>query len=229
MKFDSIKTKRWLHILSAIFIVSAATAIIGHGCGKIGDSSSTGSSSSASGDVAFDPVTDFDPLINTRTVSTVYASQVLSNFVSCTQIGVESATTRGVWETSKGSLSDFGFATQISPAMMMAIASVAGEVCNDLITQEKALAPNQRNVFNTFDFSATPSRLPNAGDLDEASLRLSLLCWARPQNDILEDQKIIIEEIQSALAGVPVSSREVTNAALMLCTGMLSSLSAIEL
>lgn len=224
-----IRPNKMKMVVSAIIVsLGLATLFVGHGCGKVGESAtSMGSSSNSINGVVFDPPTDIDPLADTRTVSTVYAKNVLDNFVSCTGIGVESATTKGIWDSRKGSLSDFGYATNISAPMMMAITSVAGEVCNDLITQEKAMAANSRNIFNSFDLSANPSRMPASVDIGDAASRLAISCW---QRNIAADEKQMIEDDVSSMAsGVPTSAKEVYNAAIATCTAMLSSLSAIEM
>lgn len=217
--------KRMTRIYATIFALGVATALIGHGCGKLGDGGNSNYHSSSS--IPFDEPEDFVPFPNTQTVSTVYAKNVLDNFVSCTGIGTESATTRGIWDSRKGSLSDFGYATHISAPMMMAITSVAGEICADLIAIERQLPAAQRNIFNSFDLSNAPTRLPNAADLNDASARLALSCWQR--NVDTEERAMVSTDVGAAIMGAPLNQTQVSNAALMVCTSMLSSLSAIEM
>ncbi len=219
-----IINRRKIQVFAAILAVTAASAIFGHGCSGIGQSSKSNSGANSLG---ADVPSDFVPIPNQRTVSTVYAKQILDNNVSCTGIGSESTQTRSVWTERRGSLSEYGYATHITAPKLMAIASVAGEVCNDLIRAERARGSQDRNIFTSFDLSATPGRLPASSDISDAASRLALACW---QRNVREDEIRIIESnVMEAMSGAMVNARQVENAALLLCTGMLSSLSAIEI
>ncbi|MCB0422800.1 MAG: hypothetical protein KDD61_17500, partial [Bdellovibrionales bacterium] len=123
----SNKIKKYLSIISLITVLAATSSIFGNGCQGPGDvaGNSAGLNSEA---------TDggFDAIPGERTASTVYANQILSNMVSCAGIGAESVQTRQEWEDRKGTLSEDGFATNLTAPMLMGVTAIAGEVCNDL-------------------------------------------------------------------------------------------------
>ena len=101
---------------------------------------------------------------------------------------------------------------------MMAITSIAGEICNDLINQE--ISVGQR-LFTGFDMAA--SALPNNSQLSDAITRLSLSCWQR--NESSGERQALLGLVNSSVGATEVNGSR--KAALMICTSMLSSLSAL--
>lgn len=201
-------------ILSTFFIV----VVFGNGCsdgGFKGDDISSGVIASATCKSA----TQIDVIPGTKTVSFVNSGQVLNHLASCIGLAVPSDTTRSVYDEKRGSISTYGAANTITPPMMMAIASLAGEICSDLIDQENASVT--KRIFPGFDFSAT--NLPTDAQLSTAISNIALSCWQT--NETAEERTILINSIlQSVTAGEANATRK---AALMMCTSMLSSVNAL--
>ena len=102
--------------------------------------------------------------------------------------------------------------------MMMAITSIAGEVCNDLINQE--LASGGR-IFQGIDLAG--NSLPGNSLLSESVTRLSLSCWQRYETDL--ERQSLIEMINSTVSNN--ETQPARKSALLICTAMLSSLDAL--
>lgn len=210
-------------VLASLLVV---TLLIGHGCSEFA-AISGGSSDSASMGTSGGTGSGggFTPFPNATTVSLIYNKQMLDNLVVCTGIGTPSVASVDEWERRQSSFSEYGYATDVTAPMLMAIAAVSGEVCNDLLNIETALAADNRRIFNSINFSAGPSALSSA-QVADATRRLARSCWAR--DEVPAELTIIQEEVNAAMAGVNVNDAQQTrNLALMMCTGILASLSGI--
>src|SRR5690606_22643482 len=97
----------------------------------------------------------------------------------------------------KGSLSEYGYATQVTAPMLMAATAVAGEVCNKLIAVESAQAAGQRRIFNSINFSADPVQVTNQ-ELREVTRRIARSCWLRNESD--EEFEIIDSNFHEAFS-----------------------------
>jgi hypothetical protein len=150
-------------------------------------------------------------------VSTVYAKQFLDNMVSCTGLGIESARTRGEWNNRRGSLSEFGYATDVTPPMLMSIAAVAGEVCSDLIVKESAPGATPI-IFDNFNLKGMTS----ANEVEGSIQRIALSCWHRRASD---SEVSLVRDMVADTA----QNMNGEQAALLLCTTMLSSYKSIEM
>jgi hypothetical protein len=158
----------------------------------------------------------YEILPTRRTVSIAYGKQMLDSMVSCTGIGKPSVRTKDEWNRRNQSLSEYGGMADVSGAMMMAIAGVAAEVCEDLVTREIAMAPTERGIFGGTNLAGTSLSL---SEMNSTADLLGLACWQRmPTND----ERVAITNSVGALN---LNSRM---GALSLCTAMLSSLAAVE-
>lgn len=206
-----------MSLLGTLGLIAVVTAIFGHGCGDIGKIDGSGSQA-----MYMESDEEFDLIPGARTVGTVYAKQVLDNMLACTGLTAESPRTREEYQNRIGSLSEFGYATHVTPPMAMALVALAGEVCNDLIEIESRLDWTQRNIFPSFNFAA--GSVADA-DVRDASARMSLACWQRNQDS--EEAQIVLDTLRTVRAAN--SAEAVRKTALSLCTGMLASLEAIEI
>ena len=223
------RMNRWLKKVGLLVGVAAVTALIGHGCSKF--SSSGGSGSDMGSTMGTTNGTGagggFQPMANTLTVSLIYNKQLLDNMVTCTGIGTPSVQTVDEWQGRQSSFSEYGYATDVTAPMLMAITAVAGEVCNDLLDKEENLSADQRRIYNSVNFAAGVSALNSTVTADMVR-RMARACWARNENP--DELQIVQDELATALAGVNATDPVQThNAALMVCTAMLSSLSGITL
>lgn len=213
---------KMLVILSGLSVV---VVTLGYACSPVGTSVNGGSSFLSSSCSVKDPELEVIP--GERTVSLVYGRQVLDNMVSCLGIGSASARTYEEWERRSNSLSEYGYATQVTAPMMMAIAAVAGEACEDLMQREIAQVPVDRSFFNEINFAQGTQSL-SASILEPAIIRLAKSCWQRFPDEAEID--LILDEVDAAQSGTSgADPSQAKKVALLICTGVLSSLSAIEM
>lgn len=223
--------KKKMKLFSMIGAIGAAMVFIGHGCSEFSGRNSSGSGGSGS---ATNDNQDFEIIPGERTVSTVYAKQVLDNMTSCSGIGTPSVATIQEWTQRLGTISEYGYATSVSGPMMMGIVAIAGEICNDLISLETPKADSARIIFDGVDFTRGPSSVSN-GTLRLVITRLARSCWQReddsnpgPEGQTSETDLIINGFNDIVAEGSGDTPAQTRNSMLAVCTGMLSSLSAVE-
>ncbi len=210
--------------------LSALTILIGHGCSKMSANNNSASSSGGaplgtSGGTGAG--SGFTPVPGAATVSLIYNKQIMDNMVGCTGIGSPSAATLAEWSNRQSSFSEYGYATDVTAPMLMAITALSGEICNDLLSAEAPLPQASRRIFNSVDFTAGPGSF-QAAQVADVARRIARSCWAR--NEEVDELGIINEEATAALSGVSMTdSQQTKNLSLMVCTGMLASLSGITL
>jgi hypothetical protein len=203
----------------------AGTVVFGQGCGQFKSPGVVDQSSQSSSAVAGGLPKDFEAKPNTLTVSMTYSRQTLASMISCTGVKTSDATIDAEFARRKGSMSEYGYATQVTGPMLMAGTAVAGEVCNKLVANEAALAADQRRIFNRVDFTRGPASIAST-DLRDVTRRLARSCWSRNETDdeFLTIESSLQESFTSSSTGTATKAEM-----LMLCTGMLSSLSGLEM
>lgn len=211
------KIIRGITLFLIMFVPATSLFTAYQGCG--GKMSSTVASSLAicqptGSNAAIDK--NYEVIPGEQTVSIAYGRQVLDSMVSCTGLGTASARATTEWESRNQSLSEYGSATEISGAMMMAVAAVAGEVCRDLVDKEKLLASNQRGIFVNADLAKTGPL--TATEIESGLEMLALSCWQRPTT--AEEKFEVVNSVLGLTANADLG-------ALSLCTAALSSLAAI--
>lgn len=215
--------------VSILVSLAAATLLIGHGCSQFAGNSGGSSSSSVPTGTAGTGGggTGFTPIPNALTVSLVYNKQILDNYVACSGIGRPSVATTSEWQRRQDSFAEYGYATDITAPMLMAITALTGEICNDLLNIETTQPAASRRIFNAIDFAAGPSAI-SGSIMGETVRRLSRACWAR--DEFPEELNIITADLNQSLTGLNLNDpAETRKTALLLCTGMLSSLSGYTL
>ncbi len=206
-----------IKLFLVLFATGVATVTIGHGCtpgGILGEDSS----------VATVQETENGIKPNQKTVSLVQSNQIVDHYVSCLGTGKASDQTMAVFNAKAGAISEFGNVDTITAPMMMALSSIAGEFCSDLINQESALAINSRRIFSGINFPA--ASLPSDAMMTDAMRRLARSCWGRNESD--SEKQTLMSAISSAF---PSGTANLTgrNAMLFMCTSMLSSVDALTL
>jgi hypothetical protein len=204
-------------------------AFMGNACSKdfvpIDQSSFTNEAAMVGSGATVAP-NDFAIIPGAKTVSVVYSSQILDQMTNCLGVIKPSEITRQMYDDKKGAISVYGSPTTITSPMLMAITSIAGEVCNDLIDQEQLDA--DRKVFLGFELSKTTSTAPDSSMLSDAAKRLVLSCWNRqPTSDELTK---LIDLGNAGIASSSTASGDATagrKAALLMCTAVISSLDAL--
>jgi hypothetical protein len=204
---------QWISTVTVICGVLLGVVILGNGCSNnyksINDAPTVATSAADnSGDVV---------IPGTKTAVLVDANQVLSHLSACSGVATPSDQTVQMYENKKASISSSGSANTITAPMMMAIANISGEVCNDLINQEIAMGPR---IFMNVNF--TSNAVPSSSVLNDVIARLSLSCWQRQPTS--SELSLLLGMTSSIVASEPMASRK---ASLMLCTSVLTSLDAL--
>ncbi len=215
------KKKNLFWIISFVQAVLLSVILFSNGCGGsfvVGSKSSDSGGVSSSSSTAASNPNDIVVIPGAKTASVISANQILDHLTACAGVKNPSDTTLSVYQQKKGAISVYGAANTITSPMMMAVVSVAGEVCNDLISQEK-LGPAR--IFQSMDLQA--SALPSDGVMGDSIAKLALSCWGR-REETGEKQKIL-DMITSSVGATEAQSG--SKAALMMCTSMLSSLDAL--
>lgn len=108
--------------------------------------------------------------------------------------------------------------------MMIAVTSLAGIVCDGLITKEAAMMSGQRTFYNSIDFTKGPSLVSDTAYADMVS-RFSNHMWGR---DLDQDEQAIyagyLSEFRTNLSATDVNLASQTKVlALSVCTSALST------
>ena len=157
-----------------------------------------------------------------ETFSVVNQGQVLKSMVSCTGLQQASQNTQNVYKNSKNSFSLEGAAASVNAPMWMAITSLAGEVCRDLVSQESAQESANRKIFTHVDFSGNPTSLEDS-TVAQIVRKMARACWGR------NETKGELDTVLGNFRGTFSSGDNIRSATMFLCTGVLSSLSANQM
>lgn len=215
------KYKVKFFLLLSIVTAAGILAGVGNGCSR----SQSESANSLVEEVAPAPTSgsttsdsDIPVIPGARTVSLVYSKQVVDQLTSCSGLAVPSEKTVAMYEQKKGSISTYGTANTVTAPMMMAVASIAGEICNDLIEQENKLGGR---LFAGFNMAA--NALPSSAQLSDSISKLAVSCWQR--NESSSERQLLLDMVSTSVGtGEMQATRK---AALLVCTSMLSSLDAL--
>lgn len=214
-----------LRIAGVVSVAGFIVVFIGNGCGQ-GFETHTLTTNTSAGQTtgsnltgsATNPENDYPVIPGAKTVSTVYSTQVLNHLTACVGVTKPSDPTVQMYEQKKGAISTSGSAGTMTAPMMMAIASIAGEVCDDLIDQE---VQSGMRIFQGVNMSA--NTLPSSNVLGDIVVRMALSCWQR--NETSSERQKIVDMVQTSVGmSEPGAARK---ASLMVCTAVLASLDSI--
>lgn len=212
-------------IVTTVTITLGILIGVGNGCGRLSSGDYSASSTSTPTQPADSSTTttgsgsDITVIPGARTVSMVYSKQVLDQLSACSGLALPSEKTLTMYEQKKGAISTYGTANTVTSPMMMAVTSIAGEICNDLIDQEVVSA--QPRLFSGFNMAANV--LPNNSELSDTISKLAVSCWQRNENS--SERQLLLDMVSSSVGvNEALAARK---SALLLCTSMLSSLDAL--
>ncbi len=169
---------------------------------------------------------DLKIVAGARTVAVLHSGQVLQNMMSITGVDVPSTATVAMYDLKKTTFSENGRANSMNAPIVMALASVGGEVCSDLIVQEKAKAAADRRIYSQVNFGSGPANFSNAGRADSIR-RLARSFWGRNETDA--ELQILQSALAEAVSAGGTAARDTENVALYLCSAMIASLDAFTL
>ena len=208
-------------VIVALGTVTGMVFLLGQGCSGqfasvTGDSSSSSTSSDAGAGAPTGPV--YNP--NTQTLALVYGKQILDHYDSCIGSGTPTDRTLQMYSSKQGTVSANGNVSTLNGPMLMAATSIAGEICEDLILQEKTTP----RIFIGFDFASMT--LPTTGNLQDAIRRIARSCWSR--NEDTTESQLLMNAVSSSF-GTASEANKTHDAALFMCTTMLGSLDSLVL
>lgn len=213
------KMKRLIRAFQTAIVLVCAVVVFGNGCAEGGfypqGSEDVVSNLSAS---CKDP-NEIEVIPGAKTASLVGTTNIVHHYSACTGLETISQLTQGVYEDKKSSIGTYGAVTSITAPYLMAVHSIAGEVCNDVIDQEIA---SGARIFAGWNLAA--NTVPSDSQLADAATNLSLSCWQDYEISAEEKSIIINSIVQSVGSGEAGASRK---SAVMLCTSMLASLNAL--
>jgi hypothetical protein len=140
------------------------------------------------------------------------------------QADAMTGTEKSEYDLRAASLAGESNVVGINAPMMVGTTSLAGEVCNGLLTKEKALAPAMRKFFAGVDFTKAVSG--NSPDAYSASAEA--MAQAFYNRDLTQDEQQILtgfytQFIKDLPAANAAQAAQTSNLYLSLCSAMLSS------
>lgn len=216
---NQIKVKRLVRAFQTAVVLVCALVVFGNGCAEGGFYPKGSENLAATLESSCKDPNEIEVIPGAKTASLVGTTNIVQHYAACTGLENVSQLTQGVYEDKKSSIGTYGAVTSITAPYLMAVHSIAGEVCNDVIDQE--IAKGNR-IFSGWNL--TSNSLPSDGQLADAATNLSLSCWQDYEISQEEKSIIINSIVQSVAVGEAGASRK---AAVILCTSMLASLNAL--
>ena len=166
---------------------------------------------------------------DTHPVTLAYSENSLISMQQQTGVAMPSARTLTAANSAKAKIAEVGTVTALNAPAYMAVTNLAGEICLDLVTEEKAKTPDTRRIFNQIDFAAAPAAQTVAAKKDLIR-RMSRNFWAR--NESAAEQTVLLSSIDAAAAdarrtGVS-DAVDTEDMMVFACTGMLASIDSIK-
>ncbi|MFS4460494.1 hypothetical protein [Bdellovibrio sp. HCB2-146] len=211
-------TLRWLPILALLAVGFNNCAPSGGGDSGSVDSASVGQ-----------PAPEVDSEKLGIPIALLSAEQTLQSMLSVTNTSTASAATLTEYNDRYGALAAGNDLSMANGPLMIGATSLAGEVCNNMITQEKAAATASRNFYGSVNFAAGIS------SLDDLAFRSSIRGMARSfwgRNETMEEYTLLLQYKNDFSAALAANARtqaaSTSNVLLALCAAMLSSLDSIS-
>jgi hypothetical protein len=164
---------------------------------------------------------------DTKPVTVAYSETTLPSMQLQTGIQTPSTRTLQANTLAKTKFTETGKVDTLNAPGLMAVTNLAGEVCLDLITEEKAKAASARRFFNQVDFTKAPAVLTAANKSDLVR-RMSRNFFGR--NETVAEKTLILSSLDAAISdarrtGVS-DATDTEDTMIYVCTAMLSSLDA---
>lgn len=195
----------------AALLVFAST-----GCGP-GMLQTTDKQSYAIGDNGMHEVMDAKPVTITD------SENMLPKLLSLAGIRNPSSATRDAGNRHAPKVSETGKADTVTAPMMIGITTVAGEVCRDLVSQERGQQASERRMFPMIDFTKGHTKITDAAKEDSIR-RMARSFWGR--NETAQEMVLIKTHLSEAYSGITDNGTQTENAMMFTCAAMLASLDA---
>ena len=160
------------------------------------------------------------PVVATGPAKVTDSEKLLPSLVSVVGVGRPSSRTLTAYRNERARVSETGDAESVNAPMWLAVTNVAGEVCWDLIAQEKPIPAAQRRIFSLIDFTKGPKEIADAATSDVVR-RLARSAWARNETD---EERTLIASAVKASFGSSAAAAETDRAMLFTCTSVLAAM-----
>lgn len=162
-------------------------------------------------------------------VALLSAEQTLASMMRVTNQTTTSTTLATEYRNRYGALAAGNDLNLVNSPLMLGSTSLAGEVCNSLLAQEKSLTDTTRVFFNGINFAAGVSTLSDAA-FNGAIRGMARSFWGRHETaEELGLLQLYKTEFSDALSDtVRTQAASTSNLMLGTCAAMLSSLDAIS-
>jgi len=169
--------KKVISLFIVILSFSSVLVVVGNGCSQsvtnISGELTQGSQSTMSLVDSVAESTDIQVIPGASTISVVNTKQVVEQLSSCVGLETVSESTLAMYEQKKGAVSITGVANTITAPMTLAVLSIAGEVCNDLINKEST----QTKFFTNWNLAS--NTLPSDSVVTDSITKFALSCWQK--------------------------------------------------
>lgn len=163
----------------------------------------------------------------TKTAGIPILSQAYSSLTASLQVATPSAASKTEFEKQLGNLSDTGRANTIGASFAVAYETLGAQLCLDRIAVELP-AGAQKDLFGPLNLAAAPANNVNDANLSTVINRLARALWQRNETDA--ERTILLTAVNSSMADDAANNaNKVQEAALFLCTAMLSSSAGMQL
>lgn len=201
-------------------LLTASLALVNHACTGQLEAPSTATEMPSSAPY-IDTGDSIVPVVATTTSKIASSEEILPSMAALVGLKLPSEGTYSAFNNAyRPLLSEDGAADSVNPPMMMSVLNLSGYVCNDLISQEKALASADRQFFIDWDFKkGTATLSPNV--ISASVHKLARSAWSRNETP---DENKLISDAALSITGTKVN--DTIGAAIMICTSVLASLDA---
>lgn len=160
------------------------------------------------------------PVQDTKVVGVVNSENLLITMQNETGVkNLKTASIKNMITAQIGKVPDKGSAESVTAPMWLAVTTVAGEVCQQLITEEIALTT--KRIFTGVNFGAS---LTSSAVVDDVIRRMARNFWSR--NETPAEHDLIRGDLNQVFPPASASATQTNNSMLYLCTVMLASLDA---
>ena len=160
------------------------------------------------------------PAADTKIVGVVNSENLLATMQNETGVrNITAASIGNMLAAQIGKVPDKGSADSVTAPMWLAVTTVAGEVCQQLIAEDGAATT--KRIFNGVNFSAA---LTSSAVKDDVIRRMARSFWSR--NESQDEHDAIRSDLDLAFPVASASAAQTSKSMLYLCTAMLSALDA---
>ncbi len=180
-----------------------------------------------SSDTGLPPGVLADQTGDTVSAKILTADQMLVSFGQLTKVNPTSDKIKTEFSNRSGVLAD-GFAlSAVSAPLLIGVANLTSQFCDEAIGKEQTAAPQARRLFNNVDFNSGLTAF-SSNSYQAMVSNLALKFWGR---EISAAEQAILSkgrlDFENSFVGNRETGAAVVNLVLYTCTGMLSSFDSI--